>query len=308
MPTGPFARGVSATAGSAAKDQPRAGATLLLYTDGLVERRREPIQMGLDRLLREVAGHESSDVDDLCDHILSSLIEPDHVADDIAPVAMRPLSLVGGSLDLALPAEPRMLVEARRALRQWLRDSAVATDDESEILVAGRGSGLEGPRIAVVVNGGCGRATASKTIHRSGRNQTLCPPSGRWQPPTMTSTLPVVAGENVSWLSGSGQFVSCQRLSRAARKPSLTCSVAYGCRGSRAVRTPGWPSRGAPTDRRSPPSRIQRQLCPVVVEVLGAVVVHLEQAHVVSKVWIPVGRECHPASECVIGLQVEFAV
>lgn len=92
--------------------------------------------MGLDRLLREVAGHESSDVDDLRDHILSSLIEPDHVADDIASVAMRPLSLVGVSLDLALPAEPRMLVEARRALRQWLRDSAVATDDESEILVA----------------------------------------------------------------------------------------------------------------------------------------------------------------------------
>jgi serine phosphatase RsbU (regulator of sigma subunit)/anti-sigma regulatory factor (Ser/Thr protein kinase) len=113
-----------------------AGATLLLYTDGLVERRRESIQMGLDRLLREATGHESYEVDELCDHILSSLIETDHVADDIALVAMRPLSLVGAPLDLALPAQPRTLVDARRALRQWLRDSAVATDDESEILVA----------------------------------------------------------------------------------------------------------------------------------------------------------------------------
>ena len=67
------------------------GATLLLYTDGLVERREESIQVGLDRLLRVAAGHESSDVDELCDHILASLIESDHVADDIALVAMRPL-------------------------------------------------------------------------------------------------------------------------------------------------------------------------------------------------------------------------
>jgi serine phosphatase RsbU (regulator of sigma subunit) len=68
-----------------------AGATLLLYTDGLVERREESIQVGLDRLLRVVAGYDTSDVDDLCDHILSSQIESDHVADDIALVAMRPL-------------------------------------------------------------------------------------------------------------------------------------------------------------------------------------------------------------------------
>ena len=67
------------------------GATLLLYTDGLVERREESIQVGLDRLLRVAAGHESSDVDALCDHILASLIESDHVSDDIALVAMRPL-------------------------------------------------------------------------------------------------------------------------------------------------------------------------------------------------------------------------
>jgi serine phosphatase RsbU (regulator of sigma subunit) len=68
-----------------------AGETLLLYTDGLVERRDESIQVGLDRLLRVAAGHETSDVDELCDYILSSLIESDHVADDIALVVMRPL-------------------------------------------------------------------------------------------------------------------------------------------------------------------------------------------------------------------------
>lgn len=114
----------------------RPGATLLLYTDGLVERRNESIQVGLDRLLGQALEHEGADVDELCDRILSMLIESDRVADDIALVAMRPLSLVGAPLDLTVPAEPRMLVEVRRAMRQWLRDSAVDSDAESEILIA----------------------------------------------------------------------------------------------------------------------------------------------------------------------------
>ncbi|HEX5861918.1 MAG TPA: SpoIIE family protein phosphatase [Nocardioides sp.] len=66
------------------------GATLLLYTDGLIERRVESIQVGLDRLLRVAVSYDGSDIDGLCDHILSSLVEPHHVADDIALVAMRP--------------------------------------------------------------------------------------------------------------------------------------------------------------------------------------------------------------------------
>jgi serine phosphatase RsbU (regulator of sigma subunit)/anti-sigma regulatory factor (Ser/Thr protein kinase) len=112
------------------------GATLLLYTDGLIERRRESIEVGMDRLQRVATDYEGSDVDQLCDHVVSSLIEPGRVADDIALVAMRPLSDVGGQLSITLPAEPRMLVEVRRSLRQWLQRSGVAPDEESEILVA----------------------------------------------------------------------------------------------------------------------------------------------------------------------------
>jgi serine phosphatase RsbU (regulator of sigma subunit) len=68
-----------------------AGSTLLLYTDGLVERRRESIQLGLDRLAREAVAQEGADVDDLCDNLLSSLIDTDHVGDDVALLAMRPV-------------------------------------------------------------------------------------------------------------------------------------------------------------------------------------------------------------------------
>jgi serine phosphatase RsbU (regulator of sigma subunit)/anti-sigma regulatory factor (Ser/Thr protein kinase) len=112
------------------------GSTLLLYTDGLVERRRESIQRGLDRLRDEASRQDGSDLDGLCDHLVSSLVSGDHVADDIALVAMRPLPDLSGPLALTLPAEPKELAGLRRTLRQWLRDSAVDPEEETEILIA----------------------------------------------------------------------------------------------------------------------------------------------------------------------------
>jgi anti-sigma regulatory factor (Ser/Thr protein kinase) len=112
------------------------GATLLLFTDGLVERRGMSIQVGLDRLAAEAVANAASDLEELCDRLLSNLVQPDNVADDIALVAMRPVPIAGGPLRLRLPAEPRMLVQMRAPLRRWLRECDVADTDESEILVA----------------------------------------------------------------------------------------------------------------------------------------------------------------------------
>jgi serine phosphatase RsbU (regulator of sigma subunit) len=64
------------------------GATLLLFTDGLVERRDLPVQEGLDRLCREAAAGPS-DLDGLCDHLLATLLM-ERSTDDVALVAMRP--------------------------------------------------------------------------------------------------------------------------------------------------------------------------------------------------------------------------
>jgi serine phosphatase RsbU (regulator of sigma subunit)/anti-sigma regulatory factor (Ser/Thr protein kinase) len=112
------------------------GATLLLYTDGLVERRGVSITDGLDRLRREAAGHAGSDLDDMCDRLLSALVVDGQLSDDIALVAMRSLAPAHGPLRLSLPAEPRTLAQMRRTLRRWLREAGVAPNDENEIVVA----------------------------------------------------------------------------------------------------------------------------------------------------------------------------
>lgn len=64
-----------------------AGDLLLLFTDGLVERRNETIDAGLERLAR-VAARMTSNLDELCDRLLREA-GPASMDDDIALVAIR---------------------------------------------------------------------------------------------------------------------------------------------------------------------------------------------------------------------------
>ena len=66
------------------------GATVLLYTDGLVERRGEGLEQGIARLagvLRELAA-EGLDLDRVCDEVLRRML-PKRPEDDVALVAVR---------------------------------------------------------------------------------------------------------------------------------------------------------------------------------------------------------------------------
>ncbi|MGI5446917.1 PP2C family protein-serine/threonine phosphatase [Streptomyces sp. CA-243310] len=65
------------------------GDTLVLYTDGLVERRREDIDVGLDRLTRALTRHRGSDPEALADAILLALLPPEGSTDDTALLVVR---------------------------------------------------------------------------------------------------------------------------------------------------------------------------------------------------------------------------
>jgi serine phosphatase RsbU (regulator of sigma subunit) len=63
-----------------------AGSTLLLYTDGLVESREVPLDVGLRRLRQVAAGLAAATPDELCDTVLARLL-PEGTDDDVALLA-----------------------------------------------------------------------------------------------------------------------------------------------------------------------------------------------------------------------------
>jgi serine phosphatase RsbU (regulator of sigma subunit) len=65
-----------------------AGTTVLLYTDGLIERRDADIDAGLDRLRAALAQLAELPLPQLCDQLLERLVQG-RPADDVALVAIR---------------------------------------------------------------------------------------------------------------------------------------------------------------------------------------------------------------------------
>ncbi|AOP48271.1 PP2C family protein-serine/threonine phosphatase [Streptomyces lydicus] len=64
-------------------------AVLVLYTDGLIERRREDIDIGLARLAGSLARHRGADAETLADALLAELLPPGGATDDTALVVIR---------------------------------------------------------------------------------------------------------------------------------------------------------------------------------------------------------------------------
>ena len=103
------------------------GETLLLFTDGLVERRGEPITDSFDRLL-DALSEAPAEVDALCEHVLRETATEQGRDDDVAVLAVQLLGAKAGSLELTLPATAHSVTVARHRLRAWLEENAPELD------------------------------------------------------------------------------------------------------------------------------------------------------------------------------------
>jgi serine phosphatase RsbU (regulator of sigma subunit)/CheY-like chemotaxis protein/anti-sigma regulatory factor (Ser/Thr protein kinase) len=103
------------------------GETLLMFTDGLVERRGESLTESFDRLLDALAT-APLDVDGICDHVLEQTAVHPGRDDDVAVVAVRLLAQEVGPLELTLPAIGSSVRFARAELRDWLMENAPDLD------------------------------------------------------------------------------------------------------------------------------------------------------------------------------------
>jgi hypothetical protein len=61
-----------------------AGARLLLYTDGLIERRTTSIDAGLQRLAEAASRHRGGRLEGFCDAVLAEMLADEATIDDVA--------------------------------------------------------------------------------------------------------------------------------------------------------------------------------------------------------------------------------
>jgi serine phosphatase RsbU (regulator of sigma subunit)/integral membrane sensor domain MASE1/anti-sigma regulatory factor (Ser/Thr protein kinase) len=117
-----------------------AGAMLVWYSDGLVERRRYVIDAGLTRLATIARGLKGGDPRVWCDRLLAGMTAEESITDDIVVACLRldRLPAIGDDapvLRLTL-SSPEHLVETRRALRAWSAGQHLSTEQTDALLLA----------------------------------------------------------------------------------------------------------------------------------------------------------------------------
>ncbi|HEX5201721.1 SpoIIE family protein phosphatase [Paractinoplanes rhizophilus] len=131
----------SAALGSRAGDRRRtehtrtlaAGSRLLLYTDGLIERRTRPIDKGFEVLAREFARRRDAPLQGLSAALADTLVGRDH-ADDVCL-----LCLTLGTeerMERSIGAERMQIALLRADLRAWLVSHGVGPETRDAVLLA----------------------------------------------------------------------------------------------------------------------------------------------------------------------------
>jgi anti-sigma regulatory factor (Ser/Thr protein kinase) len=155
------------------------GTSVLLYTDGLIERRDESLDSGLERLRStgEQVLHGPALNDEITD-LLGRLIDGPRPADDVALMLLHRDATPATELEFAVEARARSLLTIRRAVSRWLEDLEVPPAVEREIVMAVHEAS------ANVVEHAYGPAGGTITIsakHEKDEVEVLIRDSGTWR-------------------------------------------------------------------------------------------------------------------------------
>jgi serine phosphatase RsbU (regulator of sigma subunit)/anti-sigma regulatory factor (Ser/Thr protein kinase) len=153
------------------------GEMLLLYTDGLVERRGVALSVGIEALAAAVRGARTPE--DACAFAVRQLVPPEGLRDDGAIVSIQN-AVVPAELHVTLPAEPKTLAHVRRILRRWLNDRGADEGDVAEMTIA------VSEACANAIEHAYSPSPATFELHASARDGEIVitvRDAGRWRPP-----------------------------------------------------------------------------------------------------------------------------
>jgi anti-sigma regulatory factor (Ser/Thr protein kinase) len=155
------------------------GTSVLLYTDGLIERRDESLETGFERL-RSTAEQvlDGTGLADQITDLLQRVIDGPRPSDDVALMLLHRDATPATELEFAVEARARSLMTIRRAVSRWLEDLEVPPLAEREIVMAVHEAS------ANVVEHAYGPAGGTITItakHEGDQVEVLIRDSGTWR-------------------------------------------------------------------------------------------------------------------------------
>lgn len=165
------------------------GSRLLLYTDGLIERRGESIDVGVQRLALAAETAARQPKTNLADDVYHALLDETPLEDDVALLAIETLPLEG-PLEVTLPARAHVLAGMRKALARWLQAAGANEDEQFDITL----SASEAAANAIEHAYGGNESTFTVACQRDGNQVTVTVRDlGRWR-----TTRPTGGGRGLS--------------------------------------------------------------------------------------------------------------
>src|SRR5204862_1282581 len=155
------------------------GTAVVLYTDGLVERRGERLA---DRqaALYAAAAAAPAEPELLCEALIDAMLGGEAPPDDVAVLSLQRALTADQELNLKVAARPEELAAIRRLLRGWLADAGADRRAIEAVLLA---SG-EACTNAIEHAYGPGEQTFDLMGHREGDDIVLViRDRGNWRPP-----------------------------------------------------------------------------------------------------------------------------
>jgi len=111
------------------------GDTVLLYTDGLVERRDDGLDSRLQQL-RDAVARAPATLHAVLEHLTTTLVAAGAQPDDIALLALRTQPAAGGSFSATIGDHAEDLVALRGDLRSWLSEAGASATESGDVLLA----------------------------------------------------------------------------------------------------------------------------------------------------------------------------
>ena len=111
------------------------GTIIVLYTDGLVERRDRPLDKGLE-LLRAAAADADLDPEGLVEQLVTALLGDEDRGDDVAVLAVGLDRAPLGTFSVRLPVDKSSLVELRVSFGRWLERAGIPDADRRDLVLA----------------------------------------------------------------------------------------------------------------------------------------------------------------------------